>query len=106
MKTSNRTGIAGRDLLTIRRKGRCLTVHLGSNSRILATVEPDEVYPGLYRVWLPGGSISDLCNQSRAVDAAIVLVLSRLNESLGQETPLGAPLVLQNGAALGSGGAA
>ena len=50
MKISNRTGIAGRDLLTVRRKGERVTVHLGSNSRALATVSPDEVYPTLYRV--------------------------------------------------------
>ena len=55
MKISNRTGIAGRDLLTVRRKGERVTVHLGSNSRALATVSPDEVYPTLYRVKLPGG---------------------------------------------------
>ncbi len=44
MKISNRTGIAGRDLLTVRRKGERVTVHLGSNSRALATVSPDEVF--------------------------------------------------------------
>ena len=69
MKISNRTGIAGRDLLTVRRKGERVTVHLGSNSRALATVSPDEVYPTLYRVKLPGGITTDLVNKSRAVDA-------------------------------------
>ena len=104
MKISNRTGIAGRDLLSVRRKGERVTVHLGSNIRALATVSPDEVYPTLYRVNLPGGITTDLVNKSRAVDAALSLALAHLNAQQCQETPVGAPLVRQNGAALARGG--
>jgi hypothetical protein len=33
-------------------------------------VVPDERYPGMYRVRLPDGSLSDMVNLARAKDAA------------------------------------
>ena len=53
-----------------------------------ARIVPDATYPGMWRVQLPGGTLSDMVNKVRARDAARGIVLGRLN---GQETPLDAP---------------
>jgi len=45
---------------------------------VMATVEEDANWPGMWRVRL-GGKLSDLANLSRAKDAAISLVLRDLN---------------------------
>jgi hypothetical protein len=47
---------------------------------VLATVEADTNWPGMWRVRF-GGKLSDTANLSRAKDAAITLVLSELNTS-------------------------
>jgi hypothetical protein len=39
----------------------------------LIRVIPDEVWPGMWRVVLPGGSLSDLVNLARAKDAAAMI---------------------------------
>jgi hypothetical protein len=49
------------------------------SGRILATVIPDARWPGMWRVKLPNGFLSDLVNLSRAKDAATALVLAALN---------------------------
>jgi hypothetical protein len=49
------------------------------SGRLLAAVEPDRTWPGMYRVRLPGGHLTDMVNLSRAKDAAISLVLTELN---------------------------
>jgi hypothetical protein len=41
--------------------------------RLLASVKPDQDYPGLWRVHLPGGHVSDMVNLTRAKDAALSL---------------------------------
>jgi hypothetical protein len=46
--------------------------------RVLAMIEPDQNWPGMYRV-RSGSKLSDMANLSRAKDAALSLVLSRLN---------------------------
>jgi hypothetical protein len=50
-------------------------------ARVVATIEPDTNWPGVWRVRF-GGRLSDMANLSRAKDAAISLVLSELNGSL------------------------
>src|SRR5262249_43410067 len=56
--------------------------------RLLATVEDDAEWAGMYRVRLPGGYLTDMVNLTRAKDAAIGLVLAKLNS---QETVAEAP---------------
>ena len=51
---------------------------LKSGRRVVATIEPDSKWPGMWRV-PRGGVISDLLNLSRAKDAAISIALSDLN---------------------------
>jgi hypothetical protein len=41
--------------------------------KLLATVVPDPDWPGLWRVALPGGHVTDHVNLTRAKDAAIAL---------------------------------
>lgn len=53
-----------------------LNLRLGE--RVMATIEPDANWPGMWRVRF-GGNLSDMTNLSRAKDAAISLVLSELN---------------------------
>jgi hypothetical protein len=48
------------------------------SGRMMATVEPDENWPGMWRIRF-GDKLSDMANLSRAKDAAISLVLSELN---------------------------
>jgi hypothetical protein len=56
-----------------------LTLKLGSKvGRVLAAIEPDANWPGMWRVRF-GGKLSDMANLSRAKDAAITLVLRELN---------------------------
>ena len=45
---------------------------------VMATIEPDANWPGMWRVRL-GGMLSDLANLSRVKDAAISIVLRGLN---------------------------
>ena len=47
--------------------------------RVLAAIEPDQTCPGLWRVRLPGGHLTDTVNLSRAKDAAASLALGVLN---------------------------
>jgi hypothetical protein len=54
-----------------------LRLRLGSG-RILATVEPDSKWPGMYRVH-HDGKVTDMVNLTRAKDAAISIALSQLN---------------------------
>ena len=41
--------------------------------RLLATVKPDKDWPGLWRVHLPKGHVTDMVNLIRAKDAALSL---------------------------------
>jgi hypothetical protein len=47
-------------------------------ARVMATVEPDANWPGMWRVRFRG-MLSDMVNLSRAKDAAISIVLRGLN---------------------------
>ena len=51
-----------------------------SHVRVLASIEPDQTWPGMWRVRLPGGYITDIVNLSRAKDAAASLALGVLNQ--------------------------
>jgi hypothetical protein len=68
----------------LRWKGRCLYFE----GKIVGRVIPDEIYPGMWRVRLPDGSLSDLGNLTRVRDAAMAIALRDLNH---QETPSEAP---------------
>jgi len=48
----------------------CFVLHPGDSRTPLATVVPDSVWPGMWRVILPGGQVSDMANMARARDAA------------------------------------
>ena len=50
-----------------------------STGRILATIEPDRDWVGMFRVRLPDGRLTDMTNLTRAKDAAVSLALSTLN---------------------------
>jgi hypothetical protein len=56
-----------------------------STGRLLATVEPDRNWAGMYRVRLPNGHLTDMVNLARAKDAAISLALSGLNNKPDKE---------------------
>jgi hypothetical protein len=47
--------------------------------RLLATVEPDTQWAGMYRVRFSDGRSTDIVNLSRAKDAAVSLALTKLN---------------------------
>ena len=51
-----------------------------SLSVVLATVEPDKTWPGMWHVRLPDGNLTDKVNLSPAPDAAGSLVLAVLNQ--------------------------
>ncbi len=52
---------------------------LFNRSRVLASIEPDQTWPGMWRVRLPAGNLTDMVNRSRAKDAAASLALGILN---------------------------
>ena len=52
---------------------------LSNRGVVFATIEPDQTCPGLWRVRLPGGHLTDTVNLSRAKDAAASLALAILN---------------------------
>ena len=51
--------------------------------RAIATIVPDDNWPGMWRVQIPGRELTDMVNLTRARDAAKSIALSRLN--LAQE---------------------
>jgi hypothetical protein len=48
-------------------------LHYGQAQSPLVWVEPDSVYPNMWRVVWPDGRVSDMVNLARAKDAALVL---------------------------------
>jgi hypothetical protein len=52
---------------------------LSNRGVVLATIEPDKTWPGMWRVRLPDGHLTDMLNLSRAKDAAASLMLTVLN---------------------------
>jgi len=63
-------------------QGRRLRLLTG---RLLATVEPDRQWAGMYRVRFRDGHLTDMANLTRAKDAAASLALSRLNNKPDKE---------------------
>jgi hypothetical protein len=53
-------------------------------SRLLATIEPDGTWDGMFRVRLPSGHVTDMVNLTRAKDAATSLALADLNRHARQ----------------------
>lgn len=49
--------------------------------RKIASVVPDRHWPGMWRVLLPNGYLSDMANRTRAKDAARSVALLELNEA-------------------------
>ena len=62
---------AGRNL-DLRGEARSIAyaLHYGSTQRPLATVVPDLLWPGMWRIASPDGRLSDMANLTRAKDAA------------------------------------
>jgi hypothetical protein len=63
--------------------GRELRLNSG---RLLATVEPDGNFVGMFRIRLPSGYLTDMVNLTRAKDAAISIALTDLNISKRRQT--------------------
>jgi hypothetical protein len=57
--------------------------HFLAHGQVIARVVPDATWPKVYRVVLPGGSISDLVNLTRAEDAAFTLATAE--KTTGQD---------------------
>jgi hypothetical protein len=55
-----------------------LELRLGSGGRVLAMVEPDGNWSGMWRV-RSSGTLTDMANLSRAKDAALSIALRELN---------------------------
>src|SRR4029077_5139879 len=55
------------------------------HGNVLAQIEPDAVWPSMWRVRTPDGRLTEMVNISRARDAA-----------RAQETPAGAPPIARN----------
>ena len=70
------------DRQDLRWDGRRLRL-FSSRGVVLATVEPDKTWPGMWRVRLPDGHFTDMMNLSRAMDAAASLALGVLNQRRG-----------------------
>ena len=69
-----------------------------STGRLLATVEPDRHWAGMYRVRFRDGLLTDMVNLTRAKDAAIALALTNLNNKPGgmnEEANLGGVKLVQ-----------
>ena len=56
--------------------------------KLVATIEPDHEWHGMWRVRLPNGRLTDMVNRTRAKDAAICIALGNLN---ARETRAAAP---------------
>jgi hypothetical protein len=57
---------------------------LSNRGLVLASIEPDQSWPGMWRVRLPDGYLTDMVNLSRAKDAAGSLALGVLNRPGGR----------------------
>jgi hypothetical protein len=74
----------------------CLMWHgdrllLRAGRRLLSAIEPDSEWPGMWRVRLPHGYLSDMTNRTRAKDAAQLVALATLNSAEGTQHNISAP---------------
>jgi hypothetical protein len=53
---------------------------LSNRGVVLATIEPDKTWPGMWCVRRPAGNLTDMVSPSRAKDAAASVALSVLNQ--------------------------
>jgi hypothetical protein len=90
------TTVIGRDRLQW--KGTALL--LNGKGKPLLHIVPDDRYPGMWRVRLPSGQLTDMVNLARAKDAAGALALGLLNQNRVQESFAGAPPVGLNSSTL------
>jgi hypothetical protein len=67
---SKRGSIVGRDRLIWRTTKHGLSLHYGMGRQPLVRVQPDADWPGMHRIELPDGRLSDMVNLTRAKDAA------------------------------------
>jgi hypothetical protein len=57
---------------------------LRAGRRLLSAIEPDSEWPGMWRVRLPDGLLSDMANRTRVRDAAQLLALATLAFAAGK----------------------
>jgi hypothetical protein len=58
-----------------------MTLRQRKGGRVMATIEPDSTWPGMWRVRMPDGHLTDMVNLTRAKDAAQSLALAVLNQN-------------------------
>jgi hypothetical protein len=56
------------------------TLRQRRGGRVMATIVPDNTWPGTWRVRMPDGRLTDMVNLTRAKDAALSLALAALNQ--------------------------
>jgi hypothetical protein len=56
-----------------------LRLHSG---RVITSIEPDGTWPGMWRVRLPDGSLTDMVNLTRAKDAGLTIALRFLSPEM------------------------
>jgi hypothetical protein len=57
-----------------------LTLRVGKRGKVVAQVVPDPDFQRMYRVRLPDGHLSDMCNLTRAKDAALSLAAAAIDK--------------------------
>ena len=85
-RLQKRGTVVGGDRLTWRRVGDALALYHANSQKPLLHVVPDAIWPGMFRVRLSSGVLTDLCNLTRAKDAAFAIALRDLNSEM-QEKP-------------------
>jgi hypothetical protein len=74
--------------LTRRKTATGHALYLRNRGRALATVEPDDTYPGMWRIHQPDGWVSDMANLAWAKEGAIRTALADLNrKEKGRDHP-------------------
>ena len=76
-------------------RGDRLVLRSGGRGGLYVEVVADATYPGMFRVRLPDGELTDMVNRTRARDAAAAILLSILNS---RKTRPAASPIRQNGA--------
>lgn len=61
---------------------------LKRRTSLAVEIVPDDIYPGMWRIKMPGGDLSAMVNRARVRDAARSILLGILN---AQETVPGGP---------------
>jgi hypothetical protein len=55
-------------------------LHLYGKGPVVVRIVPDQTYPGVWRVELPDGRLTDMVNRTRAKDAALGIACGVLSE--------------------------